>query len=215
MVCITARRAKSSSTATIRTIMEQTHLPIRLWLMAFAIMCSSEKEVSTLQLPARLRIGSYRSAWHMYHRIRHAMDERANERACSASAAARNLDETYVGGKARKGSRIRPRPGEAAGGRSSRRGGRVRSHVVLSRPDSTTFERGYPQACGPERHDLHRRLACLQRPQKSSQAATHTVNRSKGEYARDGVRTNEAEAFFALLKRGVWASSIMCRNGVE
>src|SRR4051794_23832726 len=41
-------------TATVGTIMEQTHLPIRLWLMAFAIMCSSKKGVSALQLQRQL-----------------------------------------------------------------------------------------------------------------------------------------------------------------
>ena len=38
--------------------------------MAFSIMCSSKKGVSALQLQRQLGLGSYRSAWHMAHRIR-------------------------------------------------------------------------------------------------------------------------------------------------
>jgi transposase-like protein len=37
-------------------------------------------------------------------------------------------------------------------------------------------------------------------------ASHQVVNHSRREYARDGVSTNEAEAFFALLKRGIVGS---------
>lgn len=60
-------------TATIDTILEDSHLPIRTWLMAFALLCSSKKGISALQLQRQLGLGSYRSAWHLAHRIRHAM----------------------------------------------------------------------------------------------------------------------------------------------
>ena len=60
-------------TVTVKTIMEDTHLPLRIWLMAFAIMCSSKKGGSALQLQRQLGLGSYRSAWHLAHRIRYAM----------------------------------------------------------------------------------------------------------------------------------------------
>jgi hypothetical protein len=33
-----------------------------------------------------------------------------------------------------------------------------------------------------------------------------TVDHSKSEYSRDGLSTNEAEAYFALLKRGITGS---------
>src|SRR5436853_7827771 len=60
-------------TATVSTIMEDSHLPIRTWLMAFALLCSAKKGVSALQLQRQLGLGSYRTAWHLAHRIRHAM----------------------------------------------------------------------------------------------------------------------------------------------
>src|ERR1700726_4068920 len=66
---------KEQFTATINTILEDSHIPIRAWLMAFAILCSSKKGVSALQLQRQLDLGSYRSAWHMGHRIRHAMSK--------------------------------------------------------------------------------------------------------------------------------------------
>jgi transposase-like protein len=56
---------------TVGTVMEGSHLPIRTWLMAFAILCSSKKGVSALQLQRQLGLGSYRTAWHLCHRIRY------------------------------------------------------------------------------------------------------------------------------------------------
>src|SRR3990167_11363330 len=90
-------------TATIGTIMEDSHLPVRIWLMAFAIMCSSKKGVSALQLQRQLGLGSYRSAWHLAHRIRHAMAEGPLAGMLGGSGETVQLDETYVsvGGKAR------------------------------------------------------------------------------------------------------------------
>src|ERR1700693_1011110 len=62
-------------TATVNTIMEDSPLPIRTWLMAFALLCSAKKGVSALQLQRQLELGSYRTAWHLCHRIRHAMSK--------------------------------------------------------------------------------------------------------------------------------------------
>ena len=56
---------KEQFTVTVGTLLEGSHLPIRTWLMAFAIMCSAKKGVSALQLQRQLGIGSYRSAWHL------------------------------------------------------------------------------------------------------------------------------------------------------
>jgi len=85
---------------TVGTILEQSHLPIRTWVMAFAVMCSSKKGVSALQLQRLLGLGSYRSAWHMAHRIRFAMSQEPLVGLLRGVEA----DETYVGGKPRKGS---------------------------------------------------------------------------------------------------------------
>ena len=43
--------------------------------MAFALLCSAKKGISALQLQRELEFGSYRTAWHMAMRIRHAMSK--------------------------------------------------------------------------------------------------------------------------------------------
>jgi transposase-like protein len=87
--------------ATVGTIMEGSHLPIRLWLMAFALLCSSKKGLSALQLQRQLGLGSYRTAWHMAMRIRYAMKR---EPLAGLLTGTIEVDEKYVGGKPRPGS---------------------------------------------------------------------------------------------------------------
>jgi transposase-like protein len=82
---------------TVGTIFEDSHLPLRKWLMAFALLCSAKKGISALQLQRELDIGSYRTAWHLAHRIRHAMSKEPLAGLLKGTVEA---DETYIGGKA-------------------------------------------------------------------------------------------------------------------
>ena len=61
-------------TLTVGSVMEPTRIPLVKWAMAWHMLCSSKKGMSALQLQRNLGLGSYRSAWFMAHRIRHAME---------------------------------------------------------------------------------------------------------------------------------------------
>jgi transposase-like protein len=87
-------------TVTVGTIMERSHITLRQWVQAFYSMCSHKKGVSSLQLQKNLSLHSYRSAWHLTHRIRSAMRE---DPLASLLKGIVEVDETYVGGKPRKG----------------------------------------------------------------------------------------------------------------
>lgn len=60
-------------TVTVGTIFEDSHIPLRKWLIAWYLLCSSKKGISSLQLKRILEIGSYGTALFMTHRIRHAL----------------------------------------------------------------------------------------------------------------------------------------------
>lgn len=60
-------------TVTVGTIMHRSHFPLQKWVLAFHLICSSKKGMSALQLHRGLGFGSYRTAWHLAHRIRLAM----------------------------------------------------------------------------------------------------------------------------------------------
>ena len=86
----------------VGTIFEKSHIPMRLWLQGFYLICGSKKGISSNQLHRTLGI-TLKSAWFMSHRIREAM------RAGSLSpplggpegSGIVEVDETYFGNVAK------------------------------------------------------------------------------------------------------------------
>lgn len=91
-------KCRKEYSVTVGTVMHGSHIPLRQWLIAFHLMTSSKKGVSALQLQRNLGLGSYKSAWHLAHRIRLSM----NESPFLKLKGTVEVDETYVGGKPRK-----------------------------------------------------------------------------------------------------------------
>src|SRR5260370_7454508 len=92
-------------TVTVKTVFEDSHIPLHKWLLASHLLCSSKKGMSAHQLMRNLDIGSYKTAWFMAHRIRHAMTGELPEKMKGVIEA----DEAYLGGKARnKHKHFRP-----------------------------------------------------------------------------------------------------------
>jgi transposase-like protein len=61
--------------ATSGTIFNDTHLPLTKWFMALALICEAKKGISAKQIERHLGV-NYRTAWHLCHRIRAAMQDR-------------------------------------------------------------------------------------------------------------------------------------------
>ena len=59
-------------TVTTGTVMESSHIPLNKWLLAFYLICSSKKGISSHQLMRSLGV-TYKSAWFLSHRVREAM----------------------------------------------------------------------------------------------------------------------------------------------
>src|SRR5438105_8414929 len=68
------RACRKPFTVRMGTIFESSHVPMRIWLQAIYLICSSKKGISTRQIQRTLR-GSLKTAWFLTHRIRLAMDE--------------------------------------------------------------------------------------------------------------------------------------------
>jgi hypothetical protein len=60
--------------ATAGTIFDKTHLPLASWFMAIGIVANAKKSVSAKQMQRDLGV-NYRTAWHLDHRIREAMQD--------------------------------------------------------------------------------------------------------------------------------------------
>src|SRR5260370_41149505 len=82
---------------TAKTIFHDTPLPLWKWFLATCLLCESKKGMSACQIQRSLGI-SYKTACYLCHRIRAARLEGAPEQlGCTVE-----IDETYVGGKARR-----------------------------------------------------------------------------------------------------------------
>src|SRR5438067_8148516 len=94
-------------TVTVKTVFEDSHIPLHVWLYAIHLMSSSKKGISAHQLMRNLGIKQYKSAWFMAHRIRYAMTGELPEKMTGIVEA----DETYIGGKRRHSQPDAIKPG--------------------------------------------------------------------------------------------------------
>lgn len=100
--CATCRL---QTTVTAGTIFQDTRKPLRMWFLAMWLVTSQKHGVSALGLKRALGLGSYRTAWSWFHKLRRAMVRPGRDRLRGTV----EVDETYVAGK-------RPgKPGRGAG----------------------------------------------------------------------------------------------------
>ena len=92
---------RKTFTATVGTVLEDSHIPISKWLMAIFILCSAKKAVSAHQLHRMLGV-TYKTAWFMAHRVRFSM---ADDKSKKLSGVVQ-VDETFVGGKDDRASKL-------------------------------------------------------------------------------------------------------------
>jgi transposase-like protein len=83
---------------TAGTIFNDSHLPLQKWFLVTLLLCEAKKGMSANQIKRTVGM-SYKTAWYLCHRIRAAMKE--TERPMLDGTV--EMDETYVGGRERKG----------------------------------------------------------------------------------------------------------------
>jgi transposase-like protein len=202
-----SKGCRKQFTVTVGTIFEASHIKLRNWVIAFHAMCAGKKGVSAHQLHRTLGI-TYKSAWFMCHRIRHAMDKGLEAPLTGVVEG----DEMWVGGK--------PRP-KAGAPRTAQGKKKYESKKV---PVAVLVQRGGPAVCKPIENagTIQLRKAAMTVADEAvfmtdslnaydgvgtRFAAHHTVNHTRGEYARNlenglVAHNNTAESFFAIFKRG-------------
>lgn len=96
------RKCHTQSYVTAGTIFHKSHLPLRKWFWAIFLMATSKKGISMLYLQRQLGIKTYRAAWLMGHKIRHAM---LNRNMLYPLRGTVQADEIFIGGKRSKAAR--------------------------------------------------------------------------------------------------------------
>ncbi len=92
---------KTSFSVTVGTIFHRTHLPLQKWFLAISLILNAKKGISALQLSRDLEVNK-NTAWRVAMQIRKAMSQATDRQLLTGVV---EMDETYVGGKPRKGVR--------------------------------------------------------------------------------------------------------------
>ena len=187
-------------TVTVGTVFEDSKIPLRKWLIAWYLICSSKKGISSLQLQRLLELGSYRTALFMAHRIRHALLETEFTDKLSGAIEA---DECHVpvganspdAKQARKHIRVFS---------MVERGGRVRSKVMpkVNGANLKQIIRENVQINSNLYTDRHHAFSGLGLEYHHG-AVKHNAGEFKRVEGANVITTASVESFFSLLKRGV------------
>lgn len=191
-----AKECRKQFSVTVGTVFERSHIPLSKWLMAAYLLCSSKKGMSSHQLHRTLGV-TYKTAWFLTHRIRHAMTNEGG--LLGQGGGVIEADETYIG----------RRPGVKKGRGGFRhkntvlalvqRDGEVRSTVVTN---FSQVKRAFKKHASPDAYlmtDEHKKFRKIGKDFLSHEV----VNHSKDEYVRGNVSTNTVEGVFSIFKRGM------------
>jgi len=191
-------------TVRVGGVMERSHIPLTKWALVFHLMAASKKGVSAKQVQRMLGFKSYKTPWFMCHRIREAMKPSSDAGPLGGTGEVLESDETFVGGKKKNVKRGKPEPKKHAVHALVEPGGHLRATHV---PDvSAKTLRAVLVKHADRRSVLHTDDALTNLSLGKDFAGHKTVVHTAGEYYKDGAGTQSAEAFFAILKRGVMGS---------
>jgi transposase-like protein len=191
---------KGKFTVRTGTIFERSHIPLHKWLLAIHLLGASKKGISAHQLWRMLGFGSYRTAWFMAMRIRHAMAPAADAGKLGKIVVS---DETELSPSHKTKRKLNRRNKKFVS--LIERDGRVRSRVITGAglPIGVQVQNALWNDMDGE-SILHTDGA---QHYKTIPYAHEAVDHNKTyvRYTVDGVKvhTNSAEGYFSIFKRGL------------
>ena len=192
----------TSFSVTVRTIFHHTHLPLQKWFLAIAIVLNAKKGIAARQLGRDLHVNKD-TAWRMAMKIRDAMMERGQRELLTGLV---EMDETYIGGKPRKGTgphnRGRGTKKAPVVGMVERNKGSIKVEVLKNRKLDhkklkSLFRRNIDTEKATLITDEYRGYIGIEK------IISHKVINHSVWYVNGNAHTNTIKSFWALLKRGI------------
>jgi transposase-like protein len=187
----------------IGTIFEDSPLPLDKWLCAMWLIVSCKNGISSYEVSRDLAI-SQKSAWHMMHRIRLALQSGSLNKLSGEV----EVDETFIGGKARnmhknkKWAKMRDFSGvvgKVAVMGLLERDGQVRAKVIRN----TRRKSLQPEILKHVEPGTTIYSDALKSYEKIGDDYIHQVIDHAEKYVDGQIHTNGMENFWSLLKRGL------------
>jgi transposase-like protein len=173
-----------------------------VWFHAVALMLNAKKGISAKQLQRDLKIGGYKTAWYLNHRIREAM----REGSLPQLGGIVEIDETYLGGRQRGHVGKLKNKDVVLGLRE--RGGPLR-FIHTKDASSRTWQQIIKSHLheGVELVMTDEGQAAQSAVKKTGHSAKHRMVRHAAKEYVVGINyTNTIESAFSLLKRGIIGS---------
>lgn len=178
------------------TIFHKSSTPLTLWFHAIFLMSQSKNGVAAKELERQLGV-TYKCAWRMAKQIRLLMSDDDGPLGGNEIV---ELDETYVGGKA-KGKRGRGAAKKTPVFGAVERDGKIKTKVVLNVRKLTLM---------PLIKDMVADNSVIVTDESNSYNDVknighlhESINHSKGQYVDGDVHTNTIEGFWSQFKRSV------------
>ena len=204
---------RKSFSVTVGTIFHNSHVDLQRWFLLIALMFSAKKGLSAMQAARDLEMRRP-TVWSMMHRIRKAMMDDG-----VLLAGIVEMDETYIGGKPRKGRKDDDGDGPKRGRGTKKvpvvgaveRGGKVKAKAInkdemtiadmfkiaremMDMPNSVLNTDEYPGYNGMNSHVIHRTI--------SHKDGYSRRDLFSGQYG--AIHTNTIEGFWAIVKRAIY-----------
>jgi len=184
------------------TVFNDSHLALQKWFLATLLLCESRKGHSANQMKRELGV-SYKTAWYLCHRIRAAMKE-VDPPMLDGTV---EMDETYVGGRERKGRGWNtPDNNKEIVIGLRQRGGDLRFFHASDVKSGTLAK--YIQENVSTDVDVMVTDEFPAYPKAMISAGVHgskhkTIRHRDRVYVDGEIHTNTVESAFSLLKRGI------------
>jgi transposase-like protein len=181
------------------TVFNDSHLPLAKWFLTTHLLCEAKKGMSACQIQRTVGM-SYKTAWYLCHRIRHAMTQ-ADKPMLDGKV---EMDVTYVGGMNRGKGQICKNDNKEVVVGIRKRNGDLRFFHARDAKGGTLAQyirENISEDVEVIFTDDH--IANVAAMRKAKRTNHKRINHSSGVYVMGDIHTNTVESAFSLLKRGI------------